>query len=440
MGGLPRRATFLSEEKADGQHTLILDSGNILADRPLSEASLEPTLEKGRLMVEIMSRIGYEAAAVGEMDLYLGLENLRTLGELGSFPFLSANLTDRAGVLHFDSHLIIRKGGLTVGVVGLTAPPSNQSLFEERMGESRVGDPLKAAAETVAQLRDRCNLIVVLSSLGYNRDRNLAKAVNGIDIIIGGKSRRFMKKPVIEEGTIVTTGYYQGRAVGRITVSMDGEHRGWVSREELTFIQRQIDTARERVRSPGDEERLARLLENQKKAQALTRYDADMISLVPEIVDDPEVAAKIRKYRQNLKTRQSSGTTGARVEAPVHYIGADQCRKCHIGRYRFWSRTAHWAALRTLSVKDAEADPDCLPCHVTGYERLTGYWPKVPRKDLEGVQCESCHGIGSLHAQSPELYSLLHLPSAPQCMNCHTEEQDDDFDYLRDKPRVCAEK
>jgi hypothetical protein len=390
-------------------------------------------------MVELMSKLGYEAAAVGEMDLYLGLENLRALDNTSSFAFLSANLTDREGALHFDSHLIIRKGELTIGVVGLTAPPSNQSLFAERMGESRVDDPLKAAADTVSRIRDRCNLIVVLSSLGYNRDRDLAKAVSGIDIIIGGKSRRFMKKPVIEEGTIVTTGYFQGRAVGKITVSLKERHLGWISREELTFIQRQIDTARERVRSPGDEERLARLLENQEKARTLTLYDADMVSLVPEILDDPEVAAKIREYRQSLKLGQSTGTAKARVEAPVRYIGADQCRKCHVGRYRFWSRTPHWAALRTLSVKDAEADPDCLPCHVTGYERLTGYWPKVPRKDLEGVQCESCHGIGSLHARSPELYSLLHLPSAPQCMDCHTEERDDDFNYLRDRKAVCAE-
>ena len=124
----------------------------------------------------------------------------------------------------------------------------------------------------------------------------------------------------------------------------------------------------------------------------------------------------------------------------MSYIGADKCRQCHEGRHKFWSRTPHWAAFRTLSYKDAEADPDCLPCHVTGYERQTGYWPRKPREALQGVQCEQCHGVGSLHAEKPETYSLLHLPSAPQCMDCHTEEQDDDFDYFRDKKRVCAEE
>ncbi|MDF1536285.1 MAG: multiheme c-type cytochrome [bacterium] len=439
MGGLPRRATFLSNQRAKGLPDLTLDSGNIFADRPPSEASLESTLEKAQLLVRIMSQLGYEAAAVGEMELYLGLENLRALSEKASFRFLSANLTGPDGALLFDSHRVFRKGSLTVGVVGLTSAPSNQSLFEQRMGQSRVIDPVKAAADVVSGIRNRCDLVVVLSSLGYDQDLDLARAVNGIDIIIGAKNRRFMKKPVIEEGTMVTTGYFQGRAVGQITVTLQGDHRGWASREELAFIRRQIDTARERVRTPGDEERLARLLENQEKAQALTLYDADMVNLTPDFTGDPDVAGIISAYRQGLNAKQPGGTTGGGEEGPVRYIGAEKCRGCHEGRYRFWSRTPHRAALSTLALKDADADPDCVPCHVTGYERLTGYWPKAPRRDLEGVQCESCHGIGSLHAATPELHSLLHLPAAPQCIDCHTEEQDDDFDFLRDKVKVCAE-
>ena len=440
MGGLPRRATFLTENRASNEPNLVLDSGNIFTDKPPSEASLETVVGKGMVMVELMSQLGYEATAIGEVDLYLGLENLRALEEKASFPFLSANLSDSEGNLLFTSHAIFKKGALTIGVVGLTSPPSNQSLFEIRMAGNLVNNPVKAADDIVSSIRDRCDLIVILSSLGFSKDQDLARSVKGIDIILGGKSRRFMKKPTIVEGVLVTNGYYQGRAVGQITVSLQGQHLGWASREELTFIQRQIDTARERVRSPGDEERLSRLFENQEKARALTPYDYDMVSLVPEIADDTGVAAAIRNYRQSLKIGHAADSSAPTNEAPVRYIGADKCRQCHAGRYRFWSKTPHWAAFRTLSVKDAEADPDCLPCHVTGYERQTGYWRKKPRKELEGVQCEVCHGVGSLHAANPETYSLLHLPSAPQCLDCHTEEQDDDFNFLRDKKKICAEE
>jgi hypothetical protein len=440
VGGLPRRATFLAENRASNEPNLVLDSGNIYSDKPPSEAALETTVKKGVLMVELMGKLGYEGAAVGEKDLYLGLENLRALEKTASFPFLSANLAGKDGDLLFDSHAIFKKGALTIGVVGLTSPPSNKSFFENRMAGNQVNDPIKAAADIVSSIRDRCDLIVVLASLGYNQDQKLARSVEGIDIILGGKSRRFMKKATIQEGVLLTNGYFQGRAVGQITVSLQGQHLGWASREELTFIQRQIDTASERVRSPGDEERLARLLENQEKARSLTPYDYDMVSLVPDIADDPGVAAAIRNYRQSLKIGHAADNSTPSKEAPVRYIGADKCRQCHAGRYRFWSKTPHWAAFRTLAIKDAEADPDCLQCHVTGYERQTGYWPKKPRKELEGVQCEVCHGVGSLHAANPETYSLLHLPSAPQCLDCHTRDQDDNFDYLRDRKRVCGEE
>ena len=89
-------------------------------------------------MVALMSQLGYEATAIGEVDLYLGLENLRALEEKASFPFLSANLSDSEGNLLFTSHAIFKKGALTIGVVGLTSPPSNQSLFEIRMAGNLV--------------------------------------------------------------------------------------------------------------------------------------------------------------------------------------------------------------------------------------------------------------------------------------------------------------
>ena len=441
MGGLPRRAAFITREKTEGIDTLILDSGNLVAAHPLSEPSLEPAAAKARLILGAMDRMGYAAAAIGEMDLYLGLDLLRSLNGMTKVRFLSANLVDSNDKPLFEPHRFLKAGGITVGVIGLTAPPSDKRMFSRRMTGAVVRDPLPAARETVERIRGKCDLLVVLSNIGHSKDLEMARTVPGIDVIISGGTRRYMKRPVVEKSTLITSGFYEGRAVGRLSLHLDGPIKGWISRNELDFLDRQMQTAEAKMNTPGGKEKTDALAKKIESANDLTLYEPDMVNLDPSFPDDPQVAEMIRDYRKGL-IKSSGSSTGPTTQSKeqVRYTGPEACAGCHKSRYRFWLTTEHSRAFDSLAPKDAGADPDCIGCHVTGYMRRTGYWPKAPRNDLRGVQCEACHGVGSLHVSSPDDYSLLHLPAAPQCLNCHTEEQDGDFDYFRDKGKICAEK
>ena len=440
MGGLPRRATFITQEKAEGTDTLILDSGNLVATKPLAEPSLEPAEAKARLILKAMDRMGYWAVAIGEMDLYLGLDLLRSLSDTSKLTFLSANLTDNKGKTIFEPYRLLKAGGLTVGVIGLTAPPTDKGLFFKRMPGAVAKDPLPAARDAVEKIRGKCDLIVLLSNLGYSKDLQLAKSFPGIDVLITGGTKRYMKNPVIQERTLITSGFYEGRAIGRLLIHLDGDIKGWISRKELDFFDKKIGTAETKTGTPAGQRALNSLMEKRESAIKLTSYESDMIKLDPSFPDDLQVVGMISDYRKGLaKNAVFIPGTAARNEEKEHYTGPKVCADCHESRYRFWLTTDHSRAFDSLAPKDAGADPDCIPCHVTGYERRTGYWPKVPREDLRGVQCEACHGVGSLHVGSPDLYSLVHLPAAPQCLDCHTQNQDDDFDYFRDRKTVCAE-
>ena len=190
-----------------------------------------------------------------------------------------------------------------------------------------------------------------------------------------------------------------------------------------------------------DKGKFENILSKRASADEWTLYEPDMVNLDPSIPDDPQVVAMISDYRKGLmETSVSSAGQTAPGKEQVRYTGPQACARCHESRFRFWLTTDHAKAFDSHAPKNAGADPDCVGCHVTGYMRRTGYWPKAPREDLRGVQCEACHGVGSLHIESPDNYSLLHLPSAPQCMDCHTQEQDGDFDYMRDRKVVCAEE
>ncbi len=95
------------------------------------------------------------------------------------------------------------------------------------------------------------------------------------------------------------------------------------------------------------------------------------------------------------------------------YIGAEKCMICHLPHYDAWNETKMAKAFEILKPsarKEAklkvEFDPEedytesdyCLSCHVTGYDEPGGFVSFEETPKLVGVQCEACHGPGSIYA------------------------------------------
>jgi hypothetical protein len=108
-------------------------------------------------------------------------------------------------------------------------------------------------------------------------------------------------------------------------------------------------------------------------------------------------------------------------EQKASYVGAASCKKCHLKQWRSWKDTRMAKAFELLKpnqakeakekfkldpAKDYTKEERCVRCHTTGYGEADGY-PKVDKVDSseatkklaaerEGIQCEVCHGAGSL--------------------------------------------
>jgi len=91
------------------------------------------------------------------------------------------------------------------------------------------------------------------------------------------------------------------------------------------------------------------------------------------------------------------------------FEGRSKCSSCHKSQAKSWRDTAHAKAMQSLRPgtreeakvkagldpeKDYTKDPDCVGCHVDGYEQRGGYEIKRPKRQLAAVGCESCHGAG----------------------------------------------
>ena len=113
-------------------------------------------------------------------------------------------------------------------------------------------------------------------------------------------------------------------------------------------------------------------------------------------------------------------------EAPATYIGAISADgsatcMCHAQpEHKSWATTKHAKAFELLKMAGHEKDEQCLPCHTTGYGK-GGYGTPGVTANLEGVQCEACHGPGSVHAATMDKSKITRVPLATVCSGCHQE-------------------
>jgi len=114
--------------------------------------------------------------------------------------------------------------------------------------------------------------------------------------------------------------------------------------------------------------------------------------------------------------------TIAGAQAPAaapDYVGADACKSCHEAIFTSWSQTKHARTISRLS-KEQKEGGECIRCHVTGSPEQIARELGTPSHP--NVQCEACHGPGSLHAADATVRTgIKKTPSASTCEACHND-------------------
>jgi 2',3'-cyclic-nucleotide 2'-phosphodiesterase (5'-nucleotidase family) len=244
-----RRATLINGVRAQAQQpVLVLDAGSTLIGQWLGLQS------EGKVVVEAMNLMGYDAMNIGQTDLSKGLEVLQARAQEAEFPFLSANLVwQESGAPVFEPYVILERGGLQVGLIGVTGQDALQGL--ERMAPgAAMRDPVESVRQALAEIADQVDLVILLSHLGLEEDKALAAQVPGLDVILGGKTRQLMRAPEWVGQTAITQVGYDGEWLGR------------------------LDVARE----PG---------------KAITAT-SEILYMRPDVADDPALAEMVTRYKE----------------------------------------------------------------------------------------------------------------------------------------------
>jgi len=201
-GGIARRAYVIESIKKENPNTLLLDAGDIFQGTPYFN------YYGGELEFKLMSKLKYDAATIGNHDFDNGIDGLYAQFPHKTFEFISANYDFSNTILdtHTKPYKIFMKDGIKIGVFGLGI--ELEGLVDSNMyKETKYLDPIEITQDMTRVLKDekQCDLIICLSHLGYyykkypNKicDLNLAAATKNIDLIIGGHTHTFLKKPTI---------------------------------------------------------------------------------------------------------------------------------------------------------------------------------------------------------------------------------------------------
>ncbi|UVI31861.1 bifunctional metallophosphatase/5'-nucleotidase [Paenibacillus spongiae] len=183
---------------------------------------LETEGSDGQVNIDLLNEAGYEAVTLGNNEgLTFTLEQLeRAYNEQAKFVALCANMRRTESGTRPEWLLpssIIRKGGIRIGLIGVTAAFSD---FYTLLGWD-VTDPLEAVQAQVSRLRNRVDVLVVMSHLGLTLDRRMAQEVSGIDLILGGHTHHLLEQPELIGTTRVCAAGKFGEYIGRIEIRLD---------------------------------------------------------------------------------------------------------------------------------------------------------------------------------------------------------------------------
>ena len=191
LGGFARVKTALDEVRGSEANVLALHAGDAV------QGTLFFNEFQGRADFDILNLLGLDAMTLGNHEFDQGPGLTGALVERARFPVVAANLdTTREPALagRIRTHVVRLFGRERVGVIGVTTPSTPQ--ITTSVGQVVFHPAAPAVAAAIAQLRDQdVDKIVVLSHLGYGADIALAKAVPGIDVIVGGHSHTLLGDP-----------------------------------------------------------------------------------------------------------------------------------------------------------------------------------------------------------------------------------------------------
>jgi len=463
LGDLSRTVQLADTIRGTRRPVLVVDAGSLLYSKSPVPPHLaaQEELKADLLAKTYTTKLGVGAIGLGPMDLATGADKLR-------FPRHAINVGPDAKVAT-KAPEVLEIGASKVGVFGVIAADAITGIA--------VTDPIAAGKKAVSDLRAKgAQVVVALVQASSKKDAvALIRAIGGIDLSIGGLGAQAPEPERVEiEPTQVGDGWLiipgnRGQVVSRIDVTTRPGTAPLVdaigesaAASKIATIDAQLTALDADLVKFATDPDADKAFVAQKKAERIalakdrdrlkasplvapatgSYFTLDQVRINKKLACNADVQNDVTAYYRAAGEVNVKAAAGRAVTPPgkgeAGYVGTAACEDCHSDAVDFWKTTRHAQAWKTLEERGQQFDFDCISCHVTGWEKPGGA-NLGHNETLRDVQCETCHGPGSIHVakggeERPP--TVWRMPPEKMCATqCHTKDHSDTFDltpYLRD--------
>ncbi|MEB2309432.1 MAG: multiheme c-type cytochrome [Candidatus Brocadiaceae bacterium] len=381
LGGISRRYSFIDFFRKQKNQVFSVSLGD------LPKGCGRQDEMKMEILCRAMGFMGYILHNLGEKDIEISPQILGFLSQSQGIDFLSTNVSiDAPFPVRINQFVVKECFDLDFPVKIAFLGILSKTFLDPNVSENiTISEPVKALKPFVKKLRNKVNLIVLLSHAPLEESKKIAKYFPEIGLIITGHN--------IDEPS-----------------------------EAITYIQNTP------VVSPGIGGKFIGIAKYVVNNKTLERKSVDVVPLDHSYRESQEMVLLIQDYQHMLKEEDLlSKTPQAPLRKGLSYAGGLACNVCHKIIYDHWCKTAHGASYNTLLGTGNQYDPECIKCHTTGYGYISGFFNDAKNQGLVNVGCESCHGAGNKHIENVnDVYGSVNEAT---CLVCHDNEHSPKFQF-----------
>ncbi|TDF92800.1 bifunctional metallophosphatase/5'-nucleotidase [Paenibacillus piri] len=207
--GYARIATILKQWRSENPNFQLFDAGDTF------QGTIFVNQFKGESLPPLLKELGINVMEAGNHEFDFGADQTLKLRGMLPYPMLGANAVKEDGTPLLDKTYRFEAGGEKFVVFGLVTPETAILTHPDNVKGITFKDPVETAKAMVAELKGKGEHIILLSHCGVEEDREIAKQVSGIELIIGGHSHTKLTQPEVVNGTYIVQDWEYFKSLGR---------------------------------------------------------------------------------------------------------------------------------------------------------------------------------------------------------------------------------
>lgn len=219
MRDMPKLCTFVQQQRQQDPDLLLLAAGDNRTGDPYCDFHPRP----GWPMTALMNKVGFNLSALGNHEFDGTADSLRDVLNSADFRHVCANFFAPDSLrLHVEPYRIFERKGVKIGVLGLIQVNERgcPDVHPAKAKDYRFDDPFQTAQQ-YRWLRQHCDVLILLTHMGYEDDVKLAALFPEADAIVGGHSHTRVEHPAPVNGVLVTQSEKSVRYITKLTFDVE---------------------------------------------------------------------------------------------------------------------------------------------------------------------------------------------------------------------------